>query len=170
MNMHSAVLHSSVPHSLSTRVQAHSSEQINSRHPCMIAGSRRWLQALHDGFNCALTCVRLSHCAHLSISRICSSFLSTAASVLRRVVTSAVQPSTSSCRRNSSCLGGTVRSKHNKHVGCPVRGCHLTRLGVDLGFETPKIMHLPNPVGQGRGVAHPGVLRKSHNSDASLPS
>jgi hypothetical protein len=34
--------------------------------------------------------------AHLSMSRICSSFLSTAASVLRRPVTSAVQPSTSS--------------------------------------------------------------------------
>jgi len=42
--------------------------------------------------------------SHLSISLICSSFLSTAARVLRSDVTSAVQPSTSSWRRNSSCL------------------------------------------------------------------
>lgn len=46
---------------------------------------------------------------HLSMSRICSSLRSTAASVLRRPATSAAQPSTSSWRRSSSCLRARAR-------------------------------------------------------------
>jgi hypothetical protein len=67
---------------------------------------------------------------HLSMRRICSSFRSTAASVLRRVVTSAVQPSTSSCRRSSSCLQTT----HHKQVTV-VRGPGATTgTSQDPGF------------------------------------